>query len=86
MERPESRLLLLLVVSVVEDENTADEGRLKRSSLTGADDFSEGVESVVLLADTGAGKVCLQSKDRPPPPVENLQRPPHGLINMYPFD
>jgi hypothetical protein len=81
----ESKLLRLLADLIVEDENNTVEGRLKRSSLTCAEICCEDGTSVVLLVDTGASKVCLSVKLLPPLPVANLQRPPHGLTNMYPF-
>jgi hypothetical protein len=78
----ESKLLVLLAELVPEDENNAVEGKLNRISLTGAELCCEELLSLVLLADTGMDNVCLSVKLRPPVPVENLQRPPHGLINM----
>lgn len=74
-----SRPLFFAGVDVVCEVNIADEGRLKRSSLTKAATPCEDGIPAVVLEETGAGSECLQRNDRPPLPVINLQRPPHGL-------
>ena len=71
--------MLAAAEEATEGVNTAAEGRLKRSSLTAADASGADKESVVLLV--GPESVCLHRRDRPALPVENLQRPPHGLEN-----